>query len=240
MFWKFSITALLLAATLDTCQKDNMEMPTYRVKPIPTGQLQIDGHGGDVLWNTAEVLTDFQYPWREEEPPATAFRALYDDEHLYFLYRAADPQIITKSEGAGERDVVNSDRVEIFFKKDDRMDPYYSLELDALGRILDTEGRFHRKVDFNWNWPAGHLVVRASQDEDGYWVEGSVTWSSLKELGMYDEGGESLYAGLYRGEYSTKANGETEVKWISWVKPDSDTPDFHIPSSFGRLLLLPQ
>ena len=238
-FWKILFPVILLTLTSNSCQEVNTDNTSfsYQVRKISSGQLQIDGRGGDALWEAATVLTDFQYPWRDEEPPATIFRALWDDARLYFLYRAADPDIIVKTEGEGERDVVNSDRVEIFFKKDDRMDPYYALELDALGRILDTEGRFYRKVDFDWNWPEGHLIVKASRDEEGYWVEGSITWSSLRDLGMYD-GGDRLNAGLYRGEYVPTPDGQTEVKWISWVRPDSDTPDFHIPSSFGSFLLV--
>jgi hypothetical protein len=27
------------------------------------------------------------------------------------------------------------------------------------------------------------------------------------------------------------------MSWISWLKPTSETPDFHIPSAFGTLVL---
>ncbi len=214
-----------------------MEKKVYKVKKIPPDVLEVDGQGKDPLWEEAIVLTDFQYPWREEEPPKTTFRALWDEAYLYLLYRAEDANIVTKMKGMGERDVVNSDRVEIFFKADDRMNPYYSLELDALGRILDTEGRFPRNIDFDWNWPKGQLTVKASVDEEGYWVEASISMASLRQLGMWQPGQPFLHAGLYRGEYVEDPAGKTIVKWISWVHPDSPTPDFHIPSSFGKLLL---
>ena len=29
----------------------------------------------------------------------------------------------------------------------------------------------------------------------------------------------------------------SKIRWISWVKPGSETPNFHIPSSFGQLNL---
>ena len=224
-----------------SCSSGNEQNTTvppnvYLVKKI-TKAIQITGNGEDPAWQRANLLSNFTYPWREETPPATTFKALYTDSHLYFLYRATDPDIITKEKGLGEKDVVNSDRVEIFFKADDQMDPYYSLEMDALGRVLDTEGRHYRKVDFDWTWPEGHLEVKTSIDSDGYWLEGSVTFASLRQLGMYKDD-HILKAGLYRGEYVTEANGEIETKWISWIIPDSATPDFHIPSSFGILELL--
>ena len=145
--------------------------------------------------------------------------------------------IITKKEGLGEKDVVESDRVEIFFKADDKMNPYYALELDALGRVLDTEGKFYRDIDFDWTWPEGHLKVKANTDQEGYTVEGSISFESLRKLGMYKDD-KILNAGLYRGEYgTTESSGKVQTKWISWVIPKSEKPDFHIPSSFGVLKL---
>ena len=228
---------LLILAAITNCE--NMALKTYEVQKIPTQQIILDGKGNDLLWAKANSLTDFQYPWREESAPATTFKALWDDENLYLLYFAEDADIMAKQEDLDERDVVHSDRVEIFFKKDDHMNPYYALELDAMGRILDTECRLYRKIDFDWDWPAGHLTVMASRNNNGYWVEASISLASLQKLGMMEEGQNFLNAGLYRGEYTRDEDGQTVVKWISWVKPESETPDFHIPSSFGRLILLP-
>lgn len=225
----FSLISLVMS-----CSKGPVK--TYEVKKIDR-PIELTGRGQDVLWDRATPLTDFSYPWREETPPGTNFKALWTDSHLFFLYRASDTEIITKERGLGERDPVDSDRVEIFFKADDNMNPYYALEMDALGRVLDTEGRYHRKIDFDWNWPTGELALMASRDNNGYFVEGSISFASLEQLGMYKGDGE-LKAGLYRGEYVTDDKGETITKWISWVMPDSETPDFHIPSSFGLLKLI--
>jgi len=210
-------------------------LKTYKVNKV-NKDIQLTGQGTDAAWQKANELTDFSYPWRTEKAPKTVFKALYNDTHLYFLYRATDPDIITKKRGLGERDAVDSDRVEIFFKADDKMDPYYALEMDALGRVLDTEARFHRNIDFNWDWPDGHLLLKATTDEEGYWVEGSISFESLRQLGMYKDD-YILKAGLYRGEYVTGSDDTEDIKWISWVMPDSETPDFHIPSSFGILKL---
>jgi len=227
----FFFSSILL---LMNCSSDTLK--TYTVKKTKT-PITLTGKGTDPAWANAIALTDFSYPWREEEAPRTQFQALWDEDYLYFLYRASDTDIITKTQNQGERDVVDSDRVEIFFKADDEMNPYYALEMDALARVLDTEGRYYRDVDFDWNWPAGHLQLKASRDDRGYWLEGSVSFESLRQLGMYKDDG-LLKAGLYRGEYVPQEDGSNEVKWISWVMPDSETPDFHIPSSFGVLELV--
>lgn len=208
---------------------------TYTVKKV-SQPIELTGIGSDANWENAIELTDFTYPWRTEDAPNTSFKALYDSENFYFLYRATDAEILTKERGLGERDAVESDRVEIFFKADDKMDPYYSLELDALGRILDTEGKYYRKIDLDWTWPIGHLMVKSSIDADGYWVEGAISFASLRQLGLYKDD-NILQAGLYRAEYVTQADGKIIPKWISWILPASENPDFHIPSSFGTFIL---
>ena len=126
----------------------NSKMKSYTVKKISQA-IEITGEGTDKTWKKANKLKRFSYPWRTETAPATTFRALYTNSHLYFLYRATDDEIIAKEKRLGERDVVDSDRVEIFFKADDKMNPYYTLEMDALGRVLDSEVHYHRKFNLN-------------------------------------------------------------------------------------------
>ena len=208
----------------------------YEVQKLKT-PIQLTGKGDDSAWKKANVLTDFSYPWREENAPLTEFRALHTHNHFYFLYRAIDPDIITKKATLAEKGVVDSDRIELFFKANEDDHPYYSLELDAMGRTLDTQAEFGQKVDFDWTWPDNGLVVKSTTDEFGYWVEGSISFASLRQLGIY-QGDGILKTGLYRAEYTKGPNGKASPKWISWVHPGTETPNFHIPSSFGTLKLV--
>jgi hypothetical protein len=231
----FILKILLIVSVIvpSTCKQE--VLTKYQVKKI-NETISISGKGIDPIWKQANLHENFTYPWRSETPPPTQFKSLYNDDYFYFLYRANDDYVHLDKSGRGEMDAVDSDRVEIFFKADDKMNPYYALEMDALGRILDTKGVYHRKIDFDWNWPAGHLIVKASIDDNGYFVEGAISFESLRSLGLYKDD-FILKAGLYRGEYIKNHKGEIDTKWISWIKPDSETPDFHIPSSFGILEL---
>ena len=69
----------------------------------------------------------------------------------------------------------------------------------------------------------------------GSTLEFALSKKSLKKFGLLKR--NKIQAGLYRGECIELKDGKAEFKWISWVKPDSKTPDFHIPSSFGLLVL---
>ena len=47
---------------------------------------------------------------------------------------------------------------------------------------------------------------------------------------------KTIQAGLFRGAFFYSED-KIDVKWISWVQPDAEEPDFHIPSAFGKLIL---
>ncbi len=185
------------------------------------------------IWDSIESLTDFDYPWREEQPLLTEFKSFYTDSHVYFHYVVQDPEIEAKIASWPDRPVVDSDRVEIFFRKDTQMRPYFCLEIDSRGRVLDYVADFHRQFDYDWQWPEGQLAVSGKVTDQGYKVTAGVSIASLQQLGVWHP--DRLEIGLFRAEYLFDKQGRhQDVKWISWINPDSKHPDFHIPSAFGR------
>ena len=59
---------------------------------------------------------------------------------------------------------------------------------------------------------------------------------SLKHLGLLND--MQLQTGLFRGKCLELDIAKENMKWISWMKPDSVHPDFHIASAFGVLQLV--
>lgn len=220
------------------CFQNQSDQKVYQVKKVDH-EIGINGQGTDPAWDKAAILTDFQLPWDEEIPQPTSFRALWSDSALYLLYEVIDHDIVAPGPPKDKRGVLPSDRVEIFFKVGGEMSPYYCLELDPRSRILDYQARYYRETDFDWFWPSGHLQVLSSSREDGYVVEVRISMQSIKDLMLINDD-QSLDVGLFRGDFQTIGHQRTEVKWISWVKPDSEKPDFHIPSAFGKLILTPE
>lgn len=234
---RFRLVTLLLIITIvatKTLAQSKEGLKSYSVKKIP-GTHSFSGSGDDALWKRAHILSDFHYPWEKDAPLPTRFKALHSDEWLYVLFEVEDPDVFIMKEKDHKSGVAGSSRVEIFFKRDDQMNPYYCLEIDPLGRVLDYEGTFHRKFNLDWSWPAGQLIIKTQQRKDSYTVEFAISKSSLESLGLLQN--KTLQAGLYRADCAVNAEGSTQFKWISWVKPASRTPDFHIPSSFGVLRL---
>jgi hypothetical protein len=208
---------------------------TYNVKSIPTGVMHITGKGDNAAWGKANLLTDFTYPWETEAAPATSFAALWDGTWLYLLYRAKDDSVITLKHKNVKSEIGASDRVEIFITRDSTLTPYYCFEMDATGRVMDYPAWYYRKMNYNWKWPKEQLIIKTSIVKYGYIVEAAISIQSLKNLGLlYDK---RLNAGLFRAECKSIMNGKADLRWISWIKPKSAKPDFHIPSAFGELIL---
>jgi len=187
-------------------------------------------------FSTAEILTDFYSPWTEDKVPPMTFRALWNEKSFLFRFEVFDTDIHTFVETNHKMEVVHSDRVEIFLRRDEQLDPYFCLEMDPLGRVLDYKTQYYRKFEYEWQWPGkDDLEVKAEFIPNGYRVEGTISLHSLNELGLLKNG--ILEAGLFRGKCLSPAPNPV-FNWISWIHPDSESPDFHIPSAFGKLLLV--
>jgi len=165
------------------------------------------------------------------------FRALWNDLRFYFRFDVQACKILTLINTNHKLEVMNSDRVEIFFRTNGQLNPYYCLEMDPLGRVLDYKSRYYRQFDYEWHWPGEkQLAVNAGYTGNGYFVEGSVTLESLKQLNLLHN--HELQAGLFRGECIKLPDPEADFQWISWIQPASKHPDFHIPSAFGTIKLV--
>lgn len=197
--------------------------------------MHLTGRGVDANWSKAAVLTGFSYPWEKEQAPATSFSALWDGEWLYLLYQVQDDSVITIVNKNNKIDVGGCDRVEIFMTHDSTLSPYYCLEMDATGRVLDYQASFYRKMNYSWNWPDKQLIIKTAGTTNGYTVEAAISIASLKELGLLQN--NRLMAGLFRAERKSVKEGIAGLHWISWIDPKTVQPDFHTPSAFGVLIL---
>ena len=150
MKWLSLITILVAAGTQSNFTEGQ---DTYPIRKIH-GKLTLTGKGDDRQWQQAEALTDFKYPWESEPTPPTTFRALHDEAWVYFLFDVEDSDVNIHRDTNHKTEVASSSRAEIFFRINERLTPYYCLEIDPLGRVLDYEATYHRK--FDTSSPFGH------------------------------------------------------------------------------------
>lgn len=213
----------------------NQEMKKYEVNSIADNQLIVSGKGDSYLWNKANVLNDFCSPWDSEKPAKIEFKALWDSEKIFFCFTVYDTDIHILKKDDSIDSINNSDRVELFFRSDSSLNPYYCMEIDTKARIMDFIAYPDKNFNFNWSWPKGDLLAQSSVNESSFVVEGAISIASLQKLNLIAN--NQIETGIFRAKYYKNENSDYESTWISWINPATETPNFHTPSSFGVLIL---
>ena len=219
IYIRFYIVAILI--TLWSCN----EKAVNRSSGDGIQTIKLDGNIED--WPSGSFVRFLIAPWNHNQIDSTIFQTYLDENYLYFYFDTKDTSryILPYID---EMSVADGDRVELFFSATgDLNDGYYCAEMDPQGYILDYQATFYRDFDRDWDFKT--LETATDISDDRYLVEGRVALSELEELGMQ----ETFYLGIYRADFK----GKDDVVWYSWNIPDSDTPDFHIPSSLKMVSL---
>lgn len=211
-------------------------MKNYTVNFIKKKTLTITGKGDDYLWKNAGVLTDFVSAWDDKKPEKIEFRALWDSENLFFCFTVYDSNVHIDKKDDSIESIGNSDRVELFFRTDASLNPYYCLEIDPASRIMDFMAYPNKNFDFNWNWSQKDLTVISHINNSHFIVEISISIASLNKLNLIKD--YKIETGIFRAKYYLQENSTFVPTWISWVNPNTESPNFHTPTSFGVLNLI--
>ena len=192
-------------------------------------KITIDGVFSEKDWNSANAISGFVYPWNPDKAQPITFRALHDGKFLYLSYQMVDDVIIASDSISGEQDLIEQDRVEIYLAPDRTMRDYYCIEMDVKGRKLDYRGKFHRQFDFSWEFD--DVEHKGTYTDDGYQVEAAISLESLEALGIIKD--YAFYTGVYRADFHYGQDSSVVHVYASWLDPQVDEPDFHVPASLG-------
>jgi hypothetical protein len=206
----------------------------YEVRYIGGAEVRVDGRLDERVWEEAYCERGFCFPWEGRVGGVTEFRSFFDDERLYFSFRVEDGDIVVAETVESEQALDVEDRVEMFLARDGKLEEYFCFEVDALGRLHDYRGSYYRQFDSSWD--CGGIQTAGVIGESGYTVEAAISAASLEGLGFdFLRRWGVVRAGLFRADFVRGAGGEAEVHWVSWVRPGTAGPDFHVPSAFGCL-----
>ncbi len=226
---KYLIPLLLLIAWGCNSKKNEKE---FIVKDLPGANIKIDGRLDEPAWKKANMTEHFIFPWENSGPPLTRFRAFHDADNFYFSYVAQDDEIVSTPTIDDEKDLIEQDRVEIYMALDKDLKKYYCLELGANGYVLSYSGSYHRHLDFSWDCP--ELKTGAVIHDDGYVVEAAIPIKSLESMGFrVQKPGSKILAAVFRAQFNRLPGDSIAYHWLSWIDPQIDREDFHVPSSFG-------
>ena len=209
----------------------NLKPKEYSVVRISDNELNINGKADHSAWGKAIVLNDFCSPWDAKDVRKIEFKALWDASYLYCSFKVQDSEVYINKTDNTKNSINDSDRVELFFRSNKNLNPYYCLEIDPTPRLMDFKAKPNKKFDFNWSWPKNDILIKSDIQNDFFTVEIAISLVSLTQMNLLKDG--KIEIGVYRAKYNMQENGNYEPTWITWVNPDTEVPNFHTPSSFG-------
>ncbi|WFB65246.1 carbohydrate-binding family 9-like protein [Sphingobacterium sp. WM] len=192
-------------------------------------EVSVDGKLDD--WSKLKklfVVDEFVSPWSSSDFGKTVFKAFYDKEYLYFYFDIEDKNIVEKK-FEREEDVAKGDRGEIFLSADSSLSEYFCFEIAPSGEVLDYKAKYYRKFDYEWDLKG--LEIKTDVGPSGYILEGRIPLEFVKGL-IKSKSSSEFRMGIFRGEFNSLSWNEKDINWISWIRPNTEKPDFHTPSAF--------
>lgn len=213
------------------------DKPVYTARRT-TGTIYVDGNDTEQDWQAADQITGFVFPWYEEgKQEQTNVRVLWDDEYLYVFFRCEDEHIAAhfyQRNSAPYRD----DCVEVFIAPNQDHPLWYANnEFNCLGTWLigkhkgDSNEYVIRDKVLLGRSHAG--TINAEDDTDEYWtLEIGIPFESLSDY----ETDLPPNPGDIWGINFNRCGGDINEQFSQWTASQTDSPNFHRPQDFGRIV----
>ena len=176
----------------------------YYAHRVTSQAPEIDGKDADLIWQLAEVGTDFvQLDPVENALPSqrTAFRILYDNKNLYVFIRAYDSEPQKIERRLARRDEIDdSDVVGILIDSyfDRRTCFHFAVNAAGVKRDIIHSGDRFENQNQSWN-PVWEVAV--SVDDSGWAAEMRIPFSQLRfSRENTERWGLELYRYIYRDQ----------------------------------------
>ena len=241
---QFTSTLFLLCTLFYSCSNHSSsdEISVNRIEEAP---INIDGVPNEADWQRATHLTQFVNPWNPRYQSETDLRLLWNGHELYFCFTVKEETLQLASVLQDKHEIIDEDRVELFFSPSLPLSTYYALEFDAIGRVLDYKAEYPKKFDESWN-TKNKLQADGRLTADGFCVEGRISKALLNEMTNSHEktnghkttdGQKEFYFGAYRGDLDRDEAGNFIYEWLCLRDPKLPEPDFHVNGTFCKLVL---
>jgi hypothetical protein len=230
------IATLVVAVMLPLGSLAEEPRPVYHALKTPV-PVEVDGRLDDPIWSAVPPVGPFvnNLDGTPSSIPTQAW-VTYDDDYLYFAFRAWDTNIWATMTERNQH-LWHEEVVEVFLQADPAHPSYIELEVNPLGAMLDIFLLDIRKPLPYDSWNSARLkwAVQVDGTVDG--LPGDREWTCEIALPMEDvvtapnlppKPGDRWKMNLYRVEAKPERAG------LAWSP--TRRPDFHVPSMFGDLV----
>lgn len=194
-------------------------------------------------WTAAAPIEIGEFPWGTTGPEqSTVVRPLYDADALYLQYVVEDRH--SRAQTTELNGPVWEDScVELFAAMEPECRPhYFNFEVNCVGTFHlgygpDRQDRELISADLaetvRVETSVEGLTTEKSPDDDGWWVAVAIPFETLAAFtGVPVSPKEGA---VWRGNFH-RLGGQADPQFAAWSPVDASEPDFHRPSSFGRLV----
>lgn len=240
--WMVVLAVILLFDQMTMGQQSSKEN-VYRVKPI-SGAITIDANWDKEVWANVEAVELINYMGQKPEfSPVTHAKLLYDQDHIYGIFRVQDRFVLSKVMNVNGH-VSGDSCVEFFFSPDENSPlKYFNLEINAGGTPLlhyVTEPRktyqaidaeHIQKIDIAHSMPR---EITTEIPEDTVWtIEFKVPLSMLTNFGTVTTPAPGV---KWKANFYKTASRTSNPHYFTWNVVENPRPDFHLPQYFGTLI----
>jgi uncharacterized protein (DUF362 family) len=212
--------------------------PEVHAAPLGAETITIDGKADDAAWSRAtpvEFATDYA---GNPTGISTRVRTLWSNAGLHALFELSGAGLhtdVSQPVKVERAKLYEEDCVELFFAPDAaRPKHYYEVELGPFGHFFDLEvnreDASHGKQNVAWS-SAPTIATRRDAAARTATIE---VLLAAPEIATALTPGARLPIGLFRME------GLPERTYLAWSPPRTKKPNFHVPESFGVVVLDPR
>jgi Carbohydrate-binding family 9 len=229
------VQTLICLVSITACAQPS-QPAIYQVARVMS-PIKVDGRLDDAAWKDAPLVGDFvNNRDGARNKLTTEARVLYDDNFIYFSFRAVDRNIWATMRQRDQH-LWLEEVVEVFLQADPQVPNYIELEVNPLGTMLDiylidTRKPLHYE---SWNSEKLRWAVQVDGTVDG--KDGDREWTCEMALPIEDvataphrppQPGDRWRMNLFRVERFP------EVAELAWSPTLQD--DFHVLPKFGEIV----
>ena len=214
------------------------EFPEYTVYRT-VGKIILDGILDEEDWTAAAPIGAFVFPWWSDgEKEQTEVKLLWNDTYLYIAITCQDTYIWADHYDTNSWTYMD-DAAEFFWNPDpDAGNIYYFFEMNCFGNLLCVYDYYSKEFLNNKAMipriaPNVRGTVNNDKDIDSGWtLEVAIRFSDYPELSKRER---PLPGDVWRVNFN-RCGGKTNYQYSQWSPSQTDTPNFHRPEDFGKLV----
>lgn len=191
----------------------------------------------DITWDSLERMQIVDCKWSPNPSPrSSASLAFVENDGFYLRMESEETKPMALYKNFNDPVFLDS-CLEFFARFDNDSEKYINMEMNSLGTLLSCIGQGGQGREPIIDFTNGKIFEVEPYVSNGKWgVSAHISLSLLSEIYSKDMTGIGVGYGFFANCY--KCGDDTErPHYASWSSVLTDTPDFHRPEYFGKIII---